>query len=454
MPNLTTREGATVSETRKGAVQGVAGAGAVKAIEWGAPIVLTALGTLWAWWKGLVFPWTVVVGLGAVLVLALIGNLIASMLVKLSKPSAAAPAVLLPEVVGGKAEVAPDHSECERIIRNLESKVGRLQRTDEKQGIQISARDGQIEQLRAELANLGWVREIALWQSTCVERYISTNCRIIDHSLIEEPLFIDFLFSLESSSVYTLTATGVNGLVRMSNRRLGAALPNNYPPRINSNEARDIAIGGTGYLTITQPLTRADAVSILNGGGNFIFDGLVIEFETTPSIERDVKLSPNDSVSNKELREKYPRLDIQFKRAVYFYVIDRRLDDSPVNDYDYGITLDVTIENNRKTKIDIESVQVSLVSPVRPSIQLQPDIGEIYERRSIDKAGNVVKGKQLKNLATFPLSIIGRGKVSGCFQFSLEGVAIDGLKDSTASLILMDKYGEHHVGNHDLTPIS
>lgn len=85
MSNLTTQEGATVSETKKGAIQGVAGAGAVKAIEWGAPFVLAALGSFWGWWKGLAFPWYVIFGLATVLVLAIIGNLITSMIVKMRR---------------------------------------------------------------------------------------------------------------------------------------------------------------------------------------------------------------------------------------------------------------------------------------------------------------------------------------------------------------------------------
>ena len=47
-----------------------------------------------------------------------------------------------------------NHEDCERKIQNLESTVARLQRNEQTQGIQISARDTQIEQLQAKLNKL------------------------------------------------------------------------------------------------------------------------------------------------------------------------------------------------------------------------------------------------------------------------------------------------------------
>jgi hypothetical protein len=221
--------------------------------------------------------------------------------------------------------------------------------------------------------------------------------------------------------------------------------------RIESNEAQRLKIGETGFLTVTQPITRADAVFILNGNGEFFFDKLSIELQTFPETESSAKLSPLDSISNKEIREKYPKLDIKFRLAGNFNVVERRED---VTSKDQVITLEVTIENARKNKIDIDSVEVSVVSLSHPRLQLLPDTGEIYEKKFVDTDGSIKpSGKRLKNLAASPLAIIGKGKVSGCFQFPVEDVAIDALTDASVSLILTDKYGEHHVGNHDLTPI-
>jgi hypothetical protein len=346
------------------------------------------------------------------------------------------------------------HENCERQIRNLESTISRLRRNDETQGIQISARDGQIEQLNTKLAALQWLTEIALWQSTGIDRHVQTNGWLLDYSLTDEPLFIDFQFSLHSSCVYELSVIALSGTVRIGNRRLGAAVPVSYSPKIESNETqtRRLKIGETSPLTITQPLTREDAVFVLNGSNEFFFDGLFIELQTFPETDPTAKLSPIDSISNKEIREKYPKLDIKFKLAGYFHFVDMH---EEVADRNQVITLEVTIENGRKSKTDIDSVQLSVVNIGHPTLQLLPDTGEIYEKKFVETDGSVnTFGKRLKNLAASGLAIIGRGKVSGCFQFSVEDVAIDALTDASVSLTLTDKYGEHHVGHHDLTPIS
>jgi hypothetical protein len=47
-----------------------------------------------------------------------------------------------------------NHEDCQRQIRNLESTVSRLREHETTQGIQISARDTQIEQLQAKLNEL------------------------------------------------------------------------------------------------------------------------------------------------------------------------------------------------------------------------------------------------------------------------------------------------------------
>jgi hypothetical protein len=348
------------------------------------------------------------------------------------------------------------HENCERTISNHEATIRRLQNQNETHTIRVSAQDDQLKRLQGEVSDFSWLREIAAYQQHNIHPYIATYASVTDQSLVEEPLFIDFRFSLTSSAVYKLTATAITGSIRIGNRRLGHATPNKYPPRLETNELRDLTIGDTGYLTITQPLTRADAVFILNGGNDFMFDGLSIELSATPDIQRPIRLSPNDIVHNQEVRDKYPKLDIKFKRAVYFYISDRQKPGFPAL-VNFGITLDLTLENLRSTQIDIETVQVSLVNISQPTFRLQPDAGEIYERRYIDAQGILqVMGGPLRNLASFPITIIRRGKVSGCFQFTLEGVEIGAVKkgDTTASLVLTDKYGEHHAGNYDLDHFS
>ena len=343
------------------------------------------------------------------------------------------------------------HEGCQRQIRNLESQVQRLRKHDETQGIQISSRDARIEQLQEELARFGWLREVAALQSERIDQFVQISCLILGHSLTEEPLFIYFRFRLYSSCVFELTVNALSGFIRTGNRPLGAVFPMNTVARIESNEVQHLKIGETGFLTVTQPLTRDDAVFILNGDNEFFFDRLSIELQTFHT-ESSAKLSALDSISNKEIREKYPKLDIKFKLAGYFHVVNL---DEDVTDRNQAITLEVTIENARKNKIDIDSVQVSVVSLSHPRLELLPDTGEIYEKKFVDIDGSVKpSGKRLKNLAASPMAIIGRGKVTGCFQFSVDEVAIDALTDASVSLILKDKYGEHHVANNDLTHIT
>ncbi len=348
-------------------------------------------------------------------------------------------------------EIKTAHEPCERNIRNLESNVQRLRERDETWGVQVSARDGQIEQLQKGLKEREWLDAIAARQREAMQLYVGIDGMITDDGLTGESLFIDFRFTLQSMSVYTLSVAGVGGTIRFGNRRLGTAVPNVYPPRIASNEdAQNFEISEIGYVTVTQPLTREDAVFILNQSNHFMFDGLFIEVKTAPVIEEGVRLSPNDQISNKELKEKYPKLDIQFETAIHYSIVDRH--NPEWERTGYGIRLDLTIENKRLSNIEIEQIQLSVIcGDLRSRLQFLPDTDEICEQKFIDESGTTQSmGKRFKNLAASRLLILGKGKVFGSLHFSTEKIKIGQLEGSTASLILTDKYGEHHVGNHDL----
>src|SRR5204863_4350645 len=108
----------------------------------------------------------------------------------------------------------------------------------------------------------------------------------------------------------SFSASRINGSIRFANHRLSGQV------EMTHNQIENVEVGETARATLTQHLTRADAVHILNHSNSFYFDQLFIDL-TSPKLAEVIKLTPLGSIENKELREKYPPLKINITNASY-----------------------------------------------------------------------------------------------------------------------------------------
>lgn len=340
---------------------------------------------------------------------------------------------------------AVNHEKCERDNHNLESRALRWEQHCQTVEIQLGSCRTQIEQLEEKLKSFEWLENIAKKQKQNISDYAHAECWIVNHSLTEEPLFIDFRCRLDSAAVYDLSVTGIRGTIRFGNDRLTGS------PEIVDPEIRDLDIGGIVGFTITQKLERRDAVRILNHSYPLNVDGLSVELKSA-RIDEPIRIVPQGEISTKEIKESYPRLIFKFKKAVYAFIVNHQDWSAPLG---YFVMLEVEIENPRNQRIEIDSIVLSTLTNQR-RIVTAPKTGEIYEGYSVTQDGQFRnRGPRLKNLAETPMVIVGRGKVSGYLEFVLDefvsdDAVLEELKSASASLTLTDKYGETHTGNHDL----
>ena len=321
-------------------------------------------------------------------------------------------------------------TEVEQALIKSNAKLASL---EQKFGV-LQARDDEFK----------WLREIADTQRKAIPDYVVTDCWIIEHDLLRESPFIDFQVSYRSACVYQLSAVRIRGSVRFANQRLSCDAV------MSQNLVNNLDVGEVGWTTITQPLTRDDAIRILNQNNSFYFDQVTIELEASPGIAESIIVRPRGSIESRVLRDRYPNLIIRIKRPLYSGIVDRQ-DSAKLSEMNSVIRMEVEIENPRKHKIEIDTIQLSTLT-TGPRVVSVAEAGEIYENKYIDASGAAQPlGKRLKNLAVLPLVIIGHGRVSGCLEFTLDGAGPDALRDTASSLTLTDKFGEQHT--ESCTPV-
>jgi membrane protein implicated in regulation of membrane protease activity len=347
------------------------------------------------------------------------------------------------------------------VVRELQRQFSELDaRFDEKvkesNGAQRAFTDSQsalailqqkFDVLQARDDEFEWLREIADEQRENVRSYLRDDAWEVPFhdSVLIEPLFIDFRFVVYSSSVFPLSATGISGAVRFANDRLTGG-----KAEITRNELDDLKIGQPGWLTITQPLNRADAVRILNQSNTFYFDQVTVEL-TSPRLEKAIKLNPRHSVENKALLEKYPKLDIKISEAYYDWILAFGTN-QPDKKQPCYVTLYLTITNGRTVPIYVETFRLTLVVKGKEYVSFSED--RVYRRRYVNDQGiDVADGEHSQNLNKPPLVLIEDKPTIGTLQFIfndldwlniIEWELDDSLNGSNFTLLLTDKDGEKH----------
>jgi hypothetical protein len=359
------------------------------------------------WLKGLPLHWALLVTAGFVLAVSIAAYLVVLIIERLRKP---------------KVESQPNQNASDEAFARSNARVYELERT--------------LSNLQDRYDDVKWLREIADTQEKAIADYVTTDCWIIEHDLLREPPFIDFQVRFHSACVYRLSVVKLQGSVRFANQRLsGDAV-------ITQNLVSNLSISEVGWVTITQPLTRDDAIRILNQINDFYFDLITIELNASPGTAEHIVLHPRGSISSNVLGDRYPKLKMQIK-AVRSFIVNMAQPTGPEPAF---VTLEVHIENLRKGDIQIDTVRLATKFEGQ-TIVSSAQLGDIYQEMHTTANGQRANSGPLKNLANLPLIVPGESKVWGCFQFLLEGVDLMETlgHDFTSTLTLIDKFGERHI---------
>ncbi|HEY4422689.1 MAG TPA: hypothetical protein VGN10_00700 [Pyrinomonadaceae bacterium] len=254
----------------------------------GVPSLVTLFGGYKAISQGWTAPW--VVGLGALVFLSLSAGL--HLLAALFRqPGAVEQAgnvlVKQSDSDNGKKRVStvplarqPETrlEDCERNLRNAQSTVARLQRNDETHGIQISARDTQIEQLQAELTELKTsryelVHRIADHQAKSIRDFVSVSQVATWEDKLNDPVpTIKWGFVINNSSVLTICLVEVRNNLFFENIELAERRFEDH------NEVEQLGYGREGSFIFAQRLSGPEAQYIRNTpDGKFRFNRLKIK---------------------------------------------------------------------------------------------------------------------------------------------------------------------------------
>jgi hypothetical protein len=340
----------------------------------------------------------------------------------------------------GNGKAVDGHEGCQRTIANLESKIIRLQERDQTSGVQIVARDGQIEQLQAKLDGAKWLFDIATDQAKTIYRFVSiTDWRTGQHELLRDDAYLEFLMTIWNRSVYDIILLATSGRISFHGRELTGTLAWKEQPQV-------IKWANTGQVTLRQALTRDDAVHILNHGSSFDFSHLQIRatgFGNFESVVVPQSLHADQSPpSNRELLVQNPKLSIQAKVLVASFIVDLQEYSSSDDAY---ISMSVKIRNYRDTPVVVESVELKVLLQ-DGLIAAAAQYGEIWEKMHIDEIGRLQGvDRKLDNLTVkLPLRLQ-HAEVPGDVQFVFKGARQVFFNQNVHyELIFTDRTGERH----------
>jgi hypothetical protein len=202
-------------------------------------------------------------------------------------------------------------------------------------------------------------------------------------------------------------------------------------------------------LIVRQRLSQKDVAVILNSASAFDFDDLSVRLQAPnfPAVVSKRKHLRSKNVSNKELLEAYPKLEVTIKRATYSWLVGETTDDPLI------ATLDLTAINRRPTTIQIETFKLVIKLWGIEHVGFARTEEHLWTKQMIDKQGTRHEmGRQLRNINMSAPVLAPKDKViSGGLQFDFDGISgsrreyREGLPTgNTFTLFLIDKNGEEH----------
>jgi hypothetical protein len=333
------------------------------------------------------------------------------------------------------------HENCERQINNLESQVHRLRERDQTWGVQVSARDGEIQQLKTKLSGYKWLDEIATEQAQTIHRFVSmSECRFGRFELFQrnDP-YIEFILDIWNRSVYDVSIPEPSGPIDFNGRELMGT------PQWKESK-RSITWSNQGWFTLRQNLSSEDVVHIMNGSAHFSFHLLNLRVEgagiADNVIPQPLSLSgliPN----NKPILDTYPKLQIQVSQLKAAFIVNLQQGKSAE---DALISMHVAVENHRTFPTIVEDIHFRIVIKGSGYIT-DAERGKIWESMHINEEGKLQNNEiELDNLTNrLPLRVL-RAEMSGCLQFIFKTIGAEIFNNEVFyELILTDRSGERHL---------
>jgi hypothetical protein len=328
--------------------------------------------------------------------------------------------------------------------------IARLNSRDKPQGVErpqsskpqtTSAKDEKKECLDR------WLHEIAENDKRFIDKYVEVlECEIVGHDLLHRAPYIDFKFTILNASVYAIQIEeSIKGDIYFQSQLLSKEI------KMIENTVRHCEHGRSEHFILRQWLSSEEVACILNvsedDAGEFRFSRLDIKImSAAPELEinpKSLELYAR-SLSSKQLRELYRKLDIDIQQSTFtgYYNFDDELSDRGIL-----VNLQVRFVNPRPVRVKIHSFRL-MVKINSKDYVAYAEVDEIYEGRIIDEEGRLqVQGRLLKNLnPSHGASIILDSKQSsdGWLQFIIKDVGYDEPKEIPATLTIIDMPGEEH----------
>jgi hypothetical protein len=181
------------------------------------------------------------------------------------------------------------HESCERTISNHESTIRRLTEHNQTQGIQISARDTQIEQMEAQLSELKTspyelVHRVADHQAKNIRDFVTVSrVAVWEHNLNDPVPTIKWGFMVQNRSLFPINLVEVRNNLFFESTELAERRFDPY------NEVEQLPYWRDGSVIYEQRLSGPEAQYIKSKpDGKFRFNRLIIKVgnpNTYPVIE-------------------------------------------------------------------------------------------------------------------------------------------------------------------------
>jgi hypothetical protein len=307
-----------------------------------------------------------------------------------------------------------------------------------REGQRSSEQDQPSNATNAQACPDTWLHDIAFEQANSLENYIDVECWMLKHRLVGDDPYIDFNFHLSNRSVFGLTLTDVSGFINFGADRLS------IPPVLTENLVTNLTAKEPKNFLVFQRLRPSEAVMLLNHNGQFDFREMRANLSTNPSGGSVVipwRLN-EPRIDNEFIDASYPKLDFKILSATSEYVTNLQTWNAG-SDGEGIITLQLDIKSLRPSRSSIESFRVEALIPTNLRIA-SAQTGEIWEKKIIDESGRLRLEGKLNNLAgTRPLNVDQAG-ASGYLQFLFPNEGARMLQTIGFTLIATETSGERH----------
>jgi hypothetical protein len=280
------------------------------------------------------------------------------------------------------------------------------------------------------------LHEVAKKQAEFIQYLLVVeSVKMTRHHLLGESPFVEFEISVKNYSVFKLSVGEFSGSAKYAYHLLDT------PAIMRSNLMKNIDYLWTRSCTIKQPLKPEDVKHILNSQAWFDFRELDLKIVGGEGCEdivepQNLRLPEHVNVSN--LREDYPKLKAEFKRAVV--ALQNKGDDPWTEPLASVVSLQVVLTNPRLHRVNIQAFK--LLTTIQTQRFTPAVEGETIEIEILDKGAPF--GQSLPNLNRPPIGVENGQPVEGWVQFVVQGYRPDQLLNPHQTLVVVDVSGEEH----------